>query len=603
MASFYIQKIIASGEGKKDAVITFTKGLNIIHGPSDTGKSCILKCINFMFDKSTIPFDTKITGYSKVEMIVATENGSVKLQRSLGRNQIFVTSEDKNIVSGKYNVEYNSNSKTPCINSLWLKLIGINEDIMLVYNKSFEKRRMTWKTFMKLIYLNEDNVCSSKSFLELMESTSKTLFLSSLLYLFTGHSFSNIDAQENEKIRASNKKAIENFINKQLGHMEKRKRELTEQLSTFENINIEKDIEELVADLKSTEKEIINATEQSKDLLSILFDLREKYAKCELSISQFQSLKSQYIADIKRLTFIVDGESNLLTMLENTQCPFCEGEIKPNNKISYKESARGELARITYQLKDLINCEEDILEEKHNIQSQIEIFENEKSNIELLITENLKPRAKKLTKSIKIYGEFLKLSNEIDFIQDFAQTTTQDLRQLTTQNNSQLNYRPKEYFSDDFITTIDNYAYEILEKCKYENLVSAHFNLSNFDLEINGSKKSASHGKGIKAFVNTVLTLTFRKYFANNSKYNPGLLMIDSPLLGLDQGVDDLAPESMRTALFKYFMDNQSEGQVIVVENKNTMPKLDYKSSGANVIEFTKGKCPGRCGFLYLDNK
>lgn len=395
MASFYIQKIIASGKGKKDAVITFTKGLNIIHGPSDTGKSCILKCINFMFDKSTIPFDTKITGYSKVEMIVATENGSIKLQRSLGRNQIFVTSEDKNIVSGKYNVEYNSNSKTPCINSLWLKLIGINEDIMLVYNKNFEKRRMTWKTFMKLIYLNEDNVCSSKSFLELMESTSKTLFLSSLLYLFTGHSFSNIDAQENEKIRASNKKAIENFINKQLGHMEKRKRELTEQLSTFENINIEKDIEELVADLKSTEKEIINVTEQSKDLLSILFDLREKYAKCELSISQFQSLKSQYIADIKRLTFIVDGESNLLTMLENTQCPFCEGEIKPNNKISYKESARGELARITYQLKDLINCEEDILEEKHNIQSQIEIFENEKSNIELLITENLKPRAKK----------------------------------------------------------------------------------------------------------------------------------------------------------------------------------------------------------------
>lgn len=79
--------------------------------------------------------------------------------------------------------------------------------------------------------------------------------------------------------------------------------------------------------------------------------------------------------------------------------------------------------------------------------------------------------------------------------------------------------------------------------------------------------------------------------------------MVDSPLLGLDQGVDDLAPESMRTALFKYFMDNQSEGQVIVVENKNTMPKLDYKSSGTNVIEFTKGKCDGRYGFLYLDNK
>lgn len=50
-------------------------------------------------------------------------------------------------------------------------------------------------------------------------------------------------------------------------------------------------------------------------------------------------------------------------------------------------------------------------------------------------------------------------------------------------------------------------------------------------------------------------------------------------------------------------MDNQSESQVIIVENKNTIPKLDYKSSGANMIEFTKGKCDGMYGFPYLNNK
>lgn len=166
-----------------------------------------------------------------------------------------------------------------------------------------------------------------------------------------------------------------------------------------------------------------------------------------------------------------------------------------------------------------------------------------------------------------------------------------------------MNYKPREYFSDNFITTIDNYAYEVLEKCKYENLRSAHFSLTNFNLQINGSKKSTNHGKGIKGFINTALALTFRKYFANNIKYYPGLLMTDSPLLGLNHGVDDLAPESMRTALFKYSMDNQSEGQVIIVENKNTISKLDYKSSGANVIEFTKSKCDGMYGFLYLNNK
>jgi hypothetical protein len=80
--------------------------------------------------------------------------------------------------------------------------------------------------------------------------------------------------------------------------------------------------------------------------------------------------------------------------------------------------------------------------------------------------------------------------------------------------------------------------------------------------------------------------------------FTPGLLIIDTPLLGLDQGVDDAAPESMRTALFRYFMNNQSEGQLIVVENIEHIPNLDFEKAGATVTTFTKGRFEGRYGFL-----
>lgn len=80
--------------------------------------------------------------------------------------------------------------------------------------------------------------------------------------------------------------------------------------------------------------------------------------------------------------------------------------------------------------------------------------------------------------------------------------------------------------------------------------------------------------------------------------------MVDTPLLGLDQGVDDNAPTSMRTALFQYFIDNQSEGQMIVVENTKDLPDLDYEARDAKVIEFTHGKYvskykESRYGFLH----
>ena len=152
----------------------------------------------------------------------------------------------------------------------------------------------------------------------------------------------------------------------------------------------------------------------------------------------------------------------------------------------------------------------------------------------------------------------------MDVIDSFSDSWTTDLRELPEETGDTLQYHPKEYFDEAFLSAMDTLAKDILDECNYENLTSARFNLSDFDIEVNGGKKATNHGKGYCAFLNTVVVLMFRKYFATKAKYNPGLLIIDTPLLGLDQGVDDAAPESMRTALFRYFMNNQNEGQIIV---------------------------------------
>lgn len=38
---FYISQVKITGEGKKDAVVEFTDGVNVILGPSNSGKSLI----------------------------------------------------------------------------------------------------------------------------------------------------------------------------------------------------------------------------------------------------------------------------------------------------------------------------------------------------------------------------------------------------------------------------------------------------------------------------------------------------------------------------------------------------------------------------------
>ena len=51
MAGFYIKKVIAKSAAKGDASVSFGKGLTIIQGRSDSGKTCVANCIDFIFLK------------------------------------------------------------------------------------------------------------------------------------------------------------------------------------------------------------------------------------------------------------------------------------------------------------------------------------------------------------------------------------------------------------------------------------------------------------------------------------------------------------------------------------------------------------------------
>lgn len=198
----------------------------------------------------------------------------------------------------------------------------------------------------------------------------------------------------------------------------------------------------------------------------------------------------------------------------------------------------------------------------------------------------------------------IQLQQESTVLQSVSQEWIVELQKHESEDLDKPKFKPKEHFPVDFNTRIDEIAYSILVDCKYENLNTAHFNMGTFDLEINGYAKEDSHGKGYWAFINTVVGLTFRQYLHEDAVHKPGIFVVDTPLLGLDQGVDDNAPTSMRTALFQYFIDNQSEGQMIVVENTKDLPELDYEASGTKVIEFTQGKYTSkykesRNGFLH----
>ena len=601
MAGIYFSRVTARGKGKRDSFVDFTPGLNIICGRSNTGKTAVARCIDFALGKMGEPPIDEPLGYDQVELLVQAAEGTISITRKFHKDQVDVKTDIPGMTSDKYNLKYSQSQRNglPVLSDLLLNAMGIPVPCMVIKNIDFKRAPLTLRTILHMLLFLNNDIGKVESVLEPKESIQKTVFLSSLLFLMTGSNFPEHDEQTKKEIRITERNAILRYVNRQISNISEKKKVLQKQMTAFQGIDVEQQMTALIAGIEQTESAISAALSRRQELVQEISELQEKMTEAELMKSRYAALKSQYTADIKRLTFIADGEMERNAHDKNTVCPFCESHFTPKDDETYIESARGELSRIVTQMNDLTKAEQSLAEEMRWMSEEMAKLDAEKDSIECHIQQELRPKAEAMRKSLADYKNFLQLKREMSVIDDFAVGWEADLRNPPIEPESALQYHPREHFDDDFKKIINQYYKDILLECSYSTEpVVANFNISNFDIEIDGHKKSAHEGQGYTSFVNSVTALTFRHYLAHQGKYYPGFLIIDTPLLGLDQGVKDSDPKSMGAGLFRYFMNHQEEGQLIIIENSKNLPELDYEAAGANVITFTKGLTEGRPGFL-----
>ena len=601
MADYYIKKLIVKGTNKNDAVAEFDRGLTIISGPSNTGKTTILRCIDYIFGSDNLPF-AGATGYDTIMLFVSTEDGAIQFTRKLESNKIDVVSSYDRIESGTYKAR-NATKTMESISKVWLALIGIEDDHDIIANENFRPQHLTWRTFLPVILIKERQIERESSIL-MPEGGAKsiqgrTAFLSSLLFLIYGNDFSNFDERESKKERAIRKAAVEKYINKELSGVADRKQSILDMIGAFDGLDVQKEIDNAVQALSDIEEKISTAMSNSQSLLNSMLAKKERLTECQMLISRYAALKTQYSADIKRLSFIVDGETVMKHVSHDSTCPFCNGKIPTQNTKSYIEAARSELSRIVAQYNDLVGAEKDIEQQIQELQTEIALLTEQKSSAEELIAKDLQPQARALSETIDAYHVYIQLNYELDVIHRLADGWYSDLRDMQNEDVSEIKYKPMDKFDDRFWEGMDAALIEILTECKYTPLISARFSKSSFDLEINGQAKAVTQGKGYCSILNTIVVMAFRKFMKENAVYNPGLFIIDTPLHGIDEGTKNETSESVQNALFQYFINSREMGQLIIVENERTLPKLDYDQSGVKQIIFTGVIGEEHCGFLH----
>lgn len=585
--SFYIKSVSVQGHGVEDAVVKFTKGFNLIEGLSNHGKTMIVQFIEYAFggrnQKDSLSLNIDGTSYTTVKVTLQTEQGEVELLRNLDKSKstIKVISQDKRLFSGDYAANSSTDKKLN-IGIALLQLIDMPTDLYLPKNEKRDPGHVSFNVLKPLWLLNENDMPKDDSVL--LPSSNSGLFLSSLLYLLSGKRIDTYNWQEIEKRRI-----VRDYISGQIEMAEHKKTQL-KQKSSGNELELQAELDNLTKQLDEVSALAADKLTKSKKFFNQMSELNDKLVATDVTLSRYESLKGQYISDIKRLSFIVDGEVAFENIEEPLLCPVCgQPVINVENETKHVEAARKELSRTLALLNDLEQATASLAEEKLSLQKRYTVLEKKRNAIQIELNEKLYPRLDKIKTTVKGYRKQIEVLSQVKVFDDLLGKWTSKINDLTNEGITEKNvkFKPKQELGEKFYDEMGDILNALLEKGNYPKHHVATFGQTSFDIMINGNKKKVSHGKGFRSYLNSVTVMALSEYINKNALYKPEFLIIDTPLEGLSEKYTDNPDESMKHGIFELFIDRGKNYQTIVVENPDHLPSdIDFKREDINVISY-----------------
>lgn len=590
---FYIKKLICQTKNNGTSTLDFTNGLNVIYGPSNTGKSLVIDCIDFMMAGKGERLKDSPLLFDKISMDVDVDGKNLHLERKIGKNVVEVTFDGDLIDDGNYY----TTERSPNIKDLWLMLLGIEKEVQVIKNQSYEHQKLSIRTFIHMFIITEDRVVSEKSILESNNSFGVTAGIMSFLYLATGNNFiGDHMPNENKKIELRNQ-TIDEFVDRSLKSLEDVKiNALKDFVEETDKDEILENINKLLDSMTIKQEDLDNALEESESITNELLVINDEIAESSMLQDRYKLLMSQYKADIRRLTFVSEGEIHKNNLKKIERCPFCNGELDKKQSESCLDAALKEIDKIELQIKDLESAEQQIVEDISALNSRKDELTKRQNELQTSISNELEPQIKTLKEMLTSYRIALGRIEVNNIFENIKDTLTIEGQNSKEEKQDDTEFSVKELLGKTLHPLMDNILNNLLSKTNYYQFTTASFNEKKYDLVVNGTEK-ATQGKGFRGFLNSVMAIAVQEYLNEMNKYPLRFMMIDSPILALVEEAKESGEDNtigMRSALFKYLIDHVNDGQRIIIENE--LP-TDVDMNTANCIEFTKTDV-GRRGLI-----
>ena len=603
MNRFTIRKLTVSGGGHQDSIIEFTDGLNIIIGPSNTGKSLIMDCIDYVFGFTPkVNRPSKIVdnsnGYTHVELELKTDKGSVSLKREIGTTKVSVISHHSEIKSGSYSSNRNAKKN---INDIFLKLIGINDVHKVLSSQKGSTQSLTWRSILHLFFMKQNDIDRESSALLSPNAMGSTSSAAALLYLLTGKDANDFQKPENPAISVAKRNAIIMYIRDKRDKLSQKREELEKLLSEHDISDAQSMIDKISSEIQTLQSELNNATQKSKKIMLEIYQQNSKLSECNTVLYNFHSLSKQYQSDVKRLGFIVDGQIASSGHRLVSRCPFCDAELKADPEEDYVTAAATELTKLGKHISELSYAQASAERKKKLIEDRISSLEKEKNVLDSYITNELQPKISTLKSELDKNLQLIRWQDELERIhQEEVQYSADLFKKETEEDSKEIKYNILTSYEYDLVNGFEKELISALKSSNFGGASSARLNMKSFDIEIDGHSKPTCMGGGYSAVLNALTVYSMTNYIYKKNGYAPGFLALDSALSQLSEAEHIKTEDSIKYGFMQFLISNALNRQVIVIEHKDKIPfvpKTD-EARGIRVTEFTMNKHIGRYGFL-----
>lgn len=602
--------LLVTGPNSPPASVEFGPGLNVIHGGSNTGKTHILRLIDFVLGAKNPPeaiieqasYDFAHVGVelddgSEKTFVRALQGGNVKILEGLTR--IRPGQNDGVSVSAQHGAQ-NSLSR------LLLAQVGA-ANARVRTDASGKTRDLSFRDLERHALVSETKIQDGSSPVLSGQFVTKTAETSVFKYMLTGVDDSALDAAKTSDDQPMRQAAQLELLDRQIRDME---REIEEADQDHEDLlrqdsALDFELSQTFSVQETTEATYRELTSSRLELRREYESLQDRVGEIDTLTERFKLLAEHYRSDEARLASIVEA-GTYYTLEGPVTCPVCGSAAEYHRP---DKACDGNVAEMIAAAEAEIA---DLRERAVELRETVEALEAERM-VRATRMRELLPQMNSLQENIL---------REVPAVQTIRSRASAVLaRKLIVQKSLELVRRRDAlvtqrtelgvspgYDSSTIVAqhqldgaTLDQFSQVVeveLQSWEFPDAQRVFFELPKMDISV-GGKARAANGKGVRALLHGAFSIALMKFCRGRAQAHPGFVILDSLFITYRDPSDavdsEIASTPLKDRAFRAFSAIPPTLQLIILENVDVPAWLEGQRQ---VTHFTGNAAIGRAGLF-----